>query len=66
MRRLVPLTASASHYEEHCLVRTVGDLIRRPEVALGELVANAWDTGASRVDVNGEATRVPADDVRSS
>lgn len=40
-----------SHYEEDFLVRTVGDLIRRPDVALGELVANAWDAGASRVDV---------------
>ena len=40
-----------SHYEEDFLLRTLGDLIRRPEVALGELVANAWDAGASKVDV---------------
>lgn len=40
-----------SHYEEDFLVRTLGDLIRRPEVALGELVANAWDAGAALVKV---------------
>ncbi len=40
-----------SHYEDDFLARTVGDLIRRPEVALGELVANAWDAGAAHVDV---------------
>src|SRR4051812_6115065 len=40
-----------SHYEEDFLLRTLGDLIRRSEVALGELVANAWDAGASCVDV---------------
>lgn len=40
-----------SHYEEDFLIRTLGDLIRRPEVALGELVANAWDAGAARVEV---------------
>jgi hypothetical protein len=38
-----------SHYEQDFLVRTLGDLIRRPEIALGELVANAWDAGASEV-----------------
>jgi Histidine kinase-, DNA gyrase B-, and HSP90-like ATPase len=41
-----------SHYEEDFLVRTLGDLVRRPEVALGELVANAWDAGAARVEVS--------------
>lgn len=40
-----------SHYEEDFLARTLGDLIRKPEVALGELVANAWNSGASVVDV---------------
>lgn len=40
-----------SHYEVDFLLRTLGDLIRRPEVALGELVANAWDAGAAKVEV---------------
>lgn len=40
-----------SHYEEDFLLRTLGDLIRRPDVALGELVANAWDAGAALVNV---------------
>jgi DNA mismatch repair ATPase MutL len=40
-----------SHYEEDFLFRTLGDLIRKPDVALGELVANAWDAGAERVEV---------------
>lgn len=41
-----------SHYEEDFLVRTLGDLVRRPEVALSELVANAWDAGAALVKVS--------------
>lgn len=40
-----------SHYEEDFLLRTLGDLVRKPEVALGELVANAWDAGAFQVDL---------------
>jgi Histidine kinase-, DNA gyrase B-, and HSP90-like ATPase len=41
-----------SHYEDDFLIRTIGDLVHRPEVALGELVANAWDAGAARVEVS--------------
>lgn len=44
-------TLFKSHYEDDFLLRTLGDLIRRPDVALGELVANAWDAGASLVKV---------------
>jgi len=33
------------------LVRTLGPIARDPEVALTELVANAWDAGASLVDL---------------
>lgn len=40
-----------SHYEDDFLIRTLGDLVRKPEVALGELVANAWDAGAFYVDL---------------
>jgi len=45
------LSLFTSHYEEDFLFRTLGDLIRKADVALGELVANAWDAGAERVDV---------------
>ncbi len=37
-------------FEEDYLVRTLGRIARDPEVALTELVANAWDAGASQVD----------------
>lgn len=40
-----------SRFEDEYLLRTLGDLVRKPDIALGELVANAWDAGASRVDV---------------
>ena len=45
------LSLFTSHYEEDFLFRTLGDLIRKADVALGELVANAWDAGAERVAV---------------
>ena len=40
-----------SLFEEDYLIRTLGDIVRLPDVALTELVANAWDAGASRVDI---------------
>jgi len=40
-----------SLFEEDYLIRTLGDIVRSPDVALTELVANAWDAGASRVDI---------------
>jgi hypothetical protein len=38
-------------FEEDFLVRTVGQLAHRPDLALTELVANAWDAGASTVRI---------------
>ncbi|WDL98479.1 ATP-binding protein [Alicyclobacillus sp. ALC3] len=40
-----------SLFEEDYLVRTVGSLAWIAETALTELVANAWDAGATRVDI---------------
>ena len=40
-----------SFFEENYLVRTLGNLATSPEVALTELVANAWDAGATKVDI---------------
>ncbi len=40
-----------SLFEEDYLIRTLGSLGTQPEVALTELVANAWDAGATQVDI---------------
>lgn len=40
-----------SLFEEDYLLRTLGPLANSPDVALTELVANAWDAGAARVDI---------------
>lgn len=40
-----------SLFEEDYLLRTLGRIAHDPEVALTELVANAWDAGASFVDI---------------
>lgn len=40
-----------SLFEEDYLIRTLGNLGSSPEVALTELVANAWDAGATRVNI---------------
>lgn len=40
-----------SLFEEDYLIRTLGSLGTSPEVALTELVANAWDAGATSVDI---------------
>lgn len=59
----------ASLYEEDFLARTIGgDLMKKPEVALAELVANAWDAGASKVlltvpDRRGEILEIADDGV---
>ena len=42
---------TASFFEEDYLVRTLGRIAHEPEVALTELVANAWDAGASLIDL---------------
>lgn len=38
-------------FEEDYLVRTLGSIATNPETALTELVANAWDAGASIVEI---------------
>lgn len=40
-----------SLFEEDYLIRTLGSLGTQPEVALTELVANAWDAGATQVEI---------------
>jgi len=40
-----------SLFEEDYLIRTLGNLGNSPDVALTELVANAWDAGATAVDI---------------
>jgi len=40
-----------SLFEEDYLLRTLGPLAHSAEVALTELVANAWDAGASKVSI---------------
>src|SRR5476649_481891 len=40
-----------SLFEDDYLIRTLGQIAQDPEVALTELVANAWDAGASLVDI---------------
>ncbi len=39
-----------SLFEEDYLIRTLGAIVHSPEIALTELVANAWDAGATTVD----------------
>jgi hypothetical protein len=53
-----PLTAAimsnivqGSLFEQDYLLRTLGALGSSPDVALTELVANAWDAGATNVDI---------------
>lgn len=40
-----------SLFEEDYLVRTLGSISNSPDIALTELVANAWDAGASKVEI---------------
>lgn len=40
-----------SLFEEDYLIRTLGAIVHSPEIALTELVANAWDAGATTVDI---------------
>lgn len=40
-----------SLFEDDFLVRTLGEIAYRPETAISELVANAWDAGAASVHV---------------
>ncbi len=38
-------------YEDNFLMRDLGGVVKRPDIALTELVANAYDAGASKVDI---------------
>lgn len=40
-----------SLFEEDYLIRTLGNIGSSPETALTEIVANAWDAGATNVDI---------------
>lgn len=40
-----------SLFEDDYLVRTPGNIARDPDYALTELVANAWDAGATNVQI---------------
>ncbi len=40
-----------SLFEEDYLLRELGPVAHVPQVALTELVANAWDAGATKVDL---------------
>lgn len=46
-----PQYIQGSLFEEDYLVRTLGEIAQKPDVALTELVANAWDAGASSVSI---------------
>ena len=42
-----------SLYEEDYILRSLGNnLLNQPDIALTELVANAWDAGASQVTIS--------------
>lgn len=49
--------STGSLFEENYLVRTLGGIAQDSEIALTELVANAWDAGASLVDLTIPPTR---------
>jgi len=38
-------------FEKDFLVRTLGNLASQPDIALTELIANAWDAGATEVEI---------------
>lgn len=40
-----------SIFEDDYLIKSLGNIIRDPEYALTELVANAWDSGATKVSI---------------
>lgn len=40
-----------SLFEDDFLIRTLGNLASQPDIALTELVANAWDAGATEVEL---------------
>lgn len=47
----MPANIQGSLFEEDYLLRTLGTIAQSPDTALTELVANAWDAGASQVEL---------------
>ena len=45
------LPIQQSLFEDDFLIRTLGEIAYRPETAISELVANAWDAGATCVQI---------------
>src|SRR5712691_7017333 len=41
-----------SLFEDDYLIRSLGNIVRDSEYALTELVANAWDAGATKVNIH--------------
>jgi hypothetical protein len=48
---MVKTTSQSALFEDDYLLRELGQVAHVPQVALTELVANAWDAGASKVDL---------------
>jgi len=46
-----PETANTALFEDDYVLRSLGRIGHEPDVALAELVANAWDAGAAKVSV---------------
>lgn len=40
-----------SLFEDDYIIRSLGSIVSQPETALTELVANAWDAGATKVEI---------------
>ena len=41
-----------SLYEDDYIIRSLGTIVSQPDIALTELVANAWDAGATNVYIS--------------
>ncbi|MGA2545664.1 MAG: ATP-binding protein [Rectinemataceae bacterium] len=52
MNNIIHDAVQGSLFEEDYLIRTLGTLARSADIALTELVANAWDAGASEVRIS--------------
>jgi hypothetical protein len=50
-----------TRFEEDYLTRTYGRITNRPDLAFTELVANAWDSGASKVRITIPPTKMVED-----
>lgn len=50
MNNTIHSTVQGTLFEEDYLIRTLGALAHSADIALTELVANAWDAGASEVE----------------